>query len=100
MVQMSKEATSLAQVTLVIPWLAVPDQKMVFPKGITFETPELQEHYVREWAQKRTGLPCNFKVRLSFPLHPCCIDLSTNKIVETLGLPKNIQMSPFLVQNI
>jgi len=27
-----------------------------------FDTPEQQESFVREWAQKRTGLDCNFKV--------------------------------------
>lgn len=51
------------QVTLLIPWLAAADQKKVFPNNLTFETPEQQETYVREWVQKRTGLPCNFKVR-------------------------------------
>jgi digalactosyldiacylglycerol synthase len=48
-------------VTLVIPWLAPPDQALVFNK-LSFETPEQQEEYVRAWARKRTGLPCDFKV--------------------------------------
>lgn len=29
---------------------------------MSFDTPEAQEQFVREWAQKRTGLDCNFKV--------------------------------------
>ena len=49
------------QVTLVIPWLAAPDQAIVYNK-ITFDTPAQQEAYVRSWARQRTGLPCNFKV--------------------------------------
>ncbi|KAK9907493.1 hypothetical protein WJX75_004778 [Coccomyxa subellipsoidea] len=49
------------EVTLVIPWLAPPDQALVFNK-LSFETPEQQEEYVRAWARKRTGLPCDFKV--------------------------------------
>ena len=44
-----------------IPWLAPPDQALVFNK-LSFDTPEQQEEYVRAWARKRTGLPCNFKI--------------------------------------
>jgi hypothetical protein len=50
------------QVTLVIPWLAEPDQKMIFPKGVTFKRPEQQEAYVREWVKQRTGMECNFGI--------------------------------------
>jgi digalactosyldiacylglycerol synthase len=42
-------------VTLVVPWLSLPDQKVVFPNSITFESPEHQEQYVREWVEARTG---------------------------------------------
>ena len=52
----------LAQITLCIPWLAPPDQAVVF-NNISFERPEQQEEYVREWARKRTGLPCNFQIK-------------------------------------
>ena len=51
------------QVTLVIPWLAPADQEMIFPNNQSFETPEAQEQFVRAWARKRTGMPCNFKVQ-------------------------------------
>ena len=52
----------LAQITLCIPWLAPSDQTIVF-NNISFERPEQQEEYVREWARKRTGLPCDFQIR-------------------------------------
>ena len=52
----------LAQITLCIPWLAPSDQALVF-NNISFERPEQQEEYVREWARKRTGLPCDFQIR-------------------------------------
>jgi hypothetical protein len=39
------------------------DQERVFPNSITFDSPSDQEAFVREWAQKRTGLACSFKVR-------------------------------------
>ena len=52
----------LAQITLCIPWLAPPDQALVF-NNISFERPEQQEEYVREWARKRTGLPCDFQIK-------------------------------------
>jgi digalactosyldiacylglycerol synthase len=35
----------------------------VFPNSVTFDSPADQEAFVREWAQKRTGLACSFKVR-------------------------------------
>eukprot|EP00798_Chlamydomonas_sp_ICE-L_P012526 gene12526-15742_t len=50
------------KVTLVIPWLSKIDQERVYPNNMTFDTPEQQEVYVREWARKRTGLDCNFKI--------------------------------------
>ena len=55
-------ARTSPQVTLMIPWLAKHDQRAVFPDGKTFETPEQQEAYVREWAQKRTGFKSSFRV--------------------------------------
>ncbi|GLC35497.1 hypothetical protein PLESTB_000201000 [Pleodorina starrii] len=50
------------KVTLVLPWLSKADQQRVFPADVTFETPEEQEEFVRQWARNRTGLECNFKV--------------------------------------
>jgi hypothetical protein len=57
------QGESGSQVNLVIPWLAPADQAKVFPNNLKFDTPADQEKYVREWAAKRTGLSCNFKVR-------------------------------------
>ncbi|KAG2497202.1 hypothetical protein HYH03_004791 [Edaphochlamys debaryana] len=50
------------KVTLVLPWLSKADQQRVFPADVSFETPEEQEDFVRQWARNRTGLECNFKV--------------------------------------
>ena len=50
------------QVTLMIPWLGKHDQRAIFPDGKIFDTPDQQEAYVREWAQKRTGFKSNFRV--------------------------------------
>eukprot|EP00798_Chlamydomonas_sp_ICE-L_P012491 gene12491-15703_t len=50
------------KVTLVIPWLSKGDQARVYPDNMRFDTPAQQELYVREWAKKRTGLACNFKI--------------------------------------
>jgi hypothetical protein len=51
------------KVTLLLPWLNKSDQERVFPGAVTFESPDDQEAFVKEWAQKRTGLPCNFAVK-------------------------------------
>ena len=53
----------MLQVTLVIPWLAKPDQAMVFPHGQTFQSPEEQEDFVRKWVKHRTGLDCPFAIK-------------------------------------
>lgn len=43
---------------------AVPTLTCLCPCGhLQFETPELQEEYVKEWARHRTGLDCNFKIK-------------------------------------
>lgn len=49
-------------VTLMIPWLSQEDQKRIFPNNMTFQGPEDQEQYVRDWVKKRTGFPAQFKV--------------------------------------
>lgn len=43
------------QVTLYVPWLNKADQAIVYPHKLSFETPESQEQYVRDWVSKRTG---------------------------------------------
>ena len=41
------------QVTLLLPWLAVSDQRRLFPDGLEFATPDAQEAWVRlPWAQQ------------------------------------------------
>ena len=49
-------------VTLMIPWLAKSDQARVFPNNMTFESPEDQEVYVRDWVKQRTGFASDFQV--------------------------------------
>lgn len=36
------------QVTLVVPWLSVEEQAIVFPDGLSFSRPDLQEAHLRE----------------------------------------------------
>ena len=72
------QGESGSQVNLVIPWLAPADQAKVFPNNLKFDTPADQEKYVREWAAKRTGFDCNFKV-----LMPAARVLS-HKTIQTL----------------
>jgi digalactosyldiacylglycerol synthase len=43
------------QVTLYVPWLNKADQAIVYPHKLSFETPEAQEKYVRDWVTQRTG---------------------------------------------
>ncbi|CAN0196462.1 unnamed protein product [Ectocarpus sp. 6 AP-2014] len=38
-------------VTLMVPFLSLEDQPKVFPRGVTFDTPEEQEVWVRNWLE-------------------------------------------------
>ncbi|XP_034202999.1 digalactosyldiacylglycerol synthase 2, chloroplastic isoform X2 [Prunus dulcis] len=49
-------------VTLVIPWLSLKDQKLVYPNNITFSSPAEQETYVRHWVDERTGFKSDFGI--------------------------------------
>lgn len=47
-------------VNLMVPWLAKSDQKRIFPNGMTFDSPEEQETWVKDWLKKRTGFAPDF----------------------------------------
>ncbi|KAK9910551.1 hypothetical protein M0R45_034508 [Rubus argutus] len=48
--------------TLVIPWLSIKDQKLVYPNNITFSSPPEQETYIRHWLHERTGFESDFSI--------------------------------------
>ncbi|KAF6155349.1 hypothetical protein GIB67_019875 [Kingdonia uniflora] len=50
------------KVTLVIPWLSLKDQELVYPNKITFISPLEHEIYVRRWLEERTGFICGFNI--------------------------------------
>lgn len=51
------------KVTLVIPWLSLKDQVLVYPSNITFDSPPEQEKYVRQWLEERVGFTSSFGIR-------------------------------------
>ena len=51
------------QVTLLVPWLAKCEQKIVYPDGITFETTEEQGKWIKDWVKERTTFPCSFTIK-------------------------------------
>ncbi|GFY90289.1 digalactosyl diacylglycerol deficient 2 [Actinidia rufa] len=51
------------KVTLVIPWLSLKDQEVVYPDKIAFNSPSEQEEYVRQWLEERTGFRSGFDIR-------------------------------------
>ncbi|XP_042506002.1 digalactosyldiacylglycerol synthase 2, chloroplastic-like isoform X2 [Macadamia integrifolia] len=50
------------KVTLVIPWLSLKDQQLVYPNEITFKSPTDHEAYVRQWVEQRTGFISGFNI--------------------------------------
>lgn len=50
------------KVTLVIPWLSLKNQELVYPDKITFNLPADQEKYVRQWVEERTGFKSDFVI--------------------------------------
>ncbi|PKU80621.1 digalactosyldiacylglycerol synthase 2, chloroplastic [Dendrobium catenatum] len=50
------------EVTLVIPWLSLKDQEVVYPNKITFSCPSNHEAYVRQWLEERTNIRLQFSV--------------------------------------
>lgn len=55
----------LHDVTLVIPWLAPSEQRMIHP-GVIFDTPEEQGAYVRQWVRDR----CGFEPKMKLDFYP------------------------------
>ena len=51
------------KVTLVIPWLSMKDQELVYPDKIVFKSPSDQETYIRQWLEERTGFVCGFSIK-------------------------------------
>lgn len=51
------------KVTLVIPWLSVKDQLLVYPDLITFNSPSEHEAFVRRWCEERTKFASGFNIR-------------------------------------
>ncbi|CAN0824738.1 Digalactosyldiacylglycerol synthase 2, chloroplastic [Linum grandiflorum] len=50
-------------VTLVIPWLSLKHQKLVYPNNVTFGSPAEQEAYVRRWLEERISFSADFSIR-------------------------------------
>ncbi|CAK7348040.1 unnamed protein product [Dovyalis caffra] len=51
------------KVTLVIPWLSLQHQKLVYPNNITFTSPSEQEVYVRQWLEERISFSPGFSIQ-------------------------------------
>eukprot|EP00879_Flechtneria_rotunda_P025238 GHRR01026809.1.p1 GENE.GHRR01026809.1~~GHRR01026809.1.p1 ORF type:complete len:472 (+),score=154.55 GHRR01026809.1:87-1502(+) len=50
------------KVILVVPFVPLDQQPLIYPEGVTFATHEEQAEYILQEARKRTGLPCTFSV--------------------------------------
>ncbi|XP_066339375.1 digalactosyldiacylglycerol synthase 1, chloroplastic-like [Miscanthus floridulus] len=54
--------SSKQDVTLVVPWLCKSDQELVYPNSMTFNSPQEQETYMRNWLEERVGFKTDFKI--------------------------------------
>ncbi|KAM1569556.1 hypothetical protein PS1_034990 [Malus domestica] len=71
---LAKDGERLA--SLVIPWLSLKDQKLVYPNNITFSRPMEHEAYVHRWLDERIG----FKSDFSIPFYPRKFSLDKRSI--------------------
>lgn len=51
------------EITLVIPWLSLKDQELVYPNKITFSSPSEHERYVLNWLEERIDFAIRFSIR-------------------------------------
>ncbi|XWS77088.1 hypothetical protein CRYUN_Cryun01aG0232300 [Craigia yunnanensis] len=51
------------KITLVIPWLSLKDQKLVYPNNTTFGSASEQESYIRQWLEERIAFISGFDIR-------------------------------------
>lgn len=49
-------------VTLVLPWLSLKDQVLVYPNKIVFSSPAEHEAYVRSWLKEKAEVVSGFKI--------------------------------------
>mmetsp|Transcript_39599 Transcript_39599/g.112294 ORF Transcript_39599/g.112294 Transcript_39599/m.112294 type:complete len:526 (+) Transcript_39599:789-2366(+) len=66
-------------VTLVIPWLEVEEQKLVYPNGQTFTVNAEQEAYMREWLSSRV----DFEPRFDIIWYPSKYDNALKSIIPS-----------------
>ena len=96
------------QVLLVVPWLQQHHQRLVFPDGLLFNTPEEQSKCIRAWVAKRAGFEPEFEVstpRTTESLQsPLCSKSSTRpaagmsttryETIISLGFSRAIKSAP------
>lgn len=67
------------EVVLVIPWLSLKDQELVYPNKITFNSPLEHEEYVRRWLEDRI----DFALRFSISFYPAKVPNAFTKFCIT-----------------
>lgn len=51
------------EITLVVPWLSLDDQELVYPNNITFSSSQEHEGYIRHWIDTRIDFPSRFNLK-------------------------------------
>ncbi|GLU00615.1 hypothetical protein SLE2022_179680 [Rubroshorea leprosula] len=50
------------KVKLVIPWLSLKDQRLLYPNNTTFSSPSEHEEYIRKWLEERISFTSDFDI--------------------------------------
>jgi hypothetical protein len=62
-IALSNKQRGFLQVVLVVPFVPLQDQRLIFPEGVTCSTPQQQEAIIKAWAREHSGLQdVDFKV--------------------------------------
>ncbi|KAJ0985233.1 hypothetical protein J5N97_003589 [Dioscorea zingiberensis] len=74
------------EVVLVIPWLSLKDQELVYPNKITFSSPSEHEGYVHQWLKDRI----DFALRFSLSFYPAKFSKDIRSILPVGDITESI----------
>jgi len=83
-------------VSLLLPWIDISQQRLLFPSGVTFDEPRQQEHWIREWLRE-LRVVSNLEAleeRLSLRWYPAIYEQFLGAIIQRSGVDLATTLPP------